>query len=349
MKPLLNKILQGRSINLNLLVVVALTFIFMVSTISKADESNVPKGKVKKYVVQKDESGELMKDESGNFIFVPVYVDKPEPMELPSVTPPFITYQPAPSLPLKAKSQKVTMDIGPEMYSFNYKEPGFMEEEGTFYGVRIGYTFRDWLPDSTKESPSGGGSMFRAEGRFAKGQVDYDGALLDGTPKKTDGIDDFAFEGRLLLGGDWLGDGILNTLYAGMGYRYLNDDSSFDPSGYERESNYLYLPVGYEIDINLQSGWSWMGRVEFDYLLWGMQRSHLRDFPPYYSDFDDRQNSGHGYRTSIRFQHKSKDVVLAIEPFYRYWDINKSEVNYDGGYEPANETKEIGIQLFWIF
>ncbi|MHA2213454.1 MAG: tetratricopeptide repeat protein, partial [Candidatus Thorarchaeota archaeon] len=31
-----------------------------------------------RYRVKKDESGELMKDESGNFIFVPVYEDEPE-------------------------------------------------------------------------------------------------------------------------------------------------------------------------------------------------------------------------------------------------------------------------------
>ena len=42
----------------------------------------------------------------------------------------------------------------------------------------------------------------------------------------------------------------------------------------------------------------------------GMQRSHLSDIDPAYSDADNRQNSGYGYRASVRFQHKSKDVIF---------------------------------------
>ena len=350
MRRVIKRKTQEGNINLKRMAVAALILVFMVTVVSEGGEPNATKGKVKKYRIQTDASGEPMKDASGNFIFVPAYDD--ESNEFSPVAPPLITYQPALSPALKAKSQKITMDIGPEIYSFKYKEPGFMEEEGTFYGVHIGYTFRDWMPASPKESPSGGGSMFRAEGRFAKGQVDYDGALQDGTPLTNDNQDDFVFEGRLLLGGDWMGGNVLNTVYAGMGYRYLNDDlGSGRPGGYERESNYYYVPIGYEIDTNIQGGWSLGGRVEFDYLLWGMQKSHLSDVGLY--DVDKRQNNGLGYRASIRFQHKSKDAVFAIEPFFRYWDINKSEVKYDplgnGWIEPENETKEIGVQLFWMF
>ena len=103
--------------------------------------------------------------------------------------------------------------------------------------------------------------MFRAEGRVAFGQVDYDGGIIDLetseiTPYSIDDIDDWVFEGRLLLGADWLYGSILNTLYAGIGYRYLNDDISFDPVGYERESNYLYIPIGYQFDNGSEMGWS---------------------------------------------------------------------------------------------
>ena len=133
-----------------------------------------------------------------------------------------------------------------------------------------------------------------------------------------------------------------------IGYRYLNDDPSFDPAFYERESNYFYIPIGYEFDADQQAGWSWEGRIEFDLLFWGVQKSHFSDLDPMLSDIEKDQDGGYGYRASIKIQHKSKDVIFAIEPFFRYWDIDKSEI-VQGWIEPANETTEYGIQLIWMF
>ena len=225
-----------------------------------------------------------------------------------------------------------------------------MENEGIFYGMHFGCTSRDWVSTSS----SNGGSVFKAEGRFAFGRVDYDGGLQDLetgeiTPDTINGINDLVLEGRVLLGADMLIQDILGTLYSGVGYRYLNDDPSFEPYGYERESNYLYIPLGGEIFANLMSDWYWGARIEFDYLAWGMQNSHLSDIDPAFPDIHNRQNSGYGYRASVRFEHKSKKAVFAIEPFYRYWDIDDSEVEYGVWVEPDNSTKEIGVQLFWIF
>jgi len=273
--------------------------------------------------------------------------DVGEPNDVPPSAP---TTQPAAS---EVGLQRTTWDIGAEVYYFKYEEPGLIEEEGVFYGGRLGYTFRDWVPSSPKESPSDGGAMFRAEGRIASGQVDYDGSLSDGTPYTIDSIRDFLFEGRLLLGADVLHGDTLNTLYAGIGYRYLKDDSSFDPSGYERQSNYLYVPLGYQLDSSRKAGWSFGFNAEFDFLIVGYQRSHLSDISPAWDDVENRQDSGYGYRTSVRFQHKSEDAIFVIEPFFRYWDIDDSEVAFDrDGWrwsEPANETTEVGIQLFLMF
>jgi len=239
--------------------------------------------------------------------------------------------------------KRITYEIGPELYFYEYEEPGYMELEGAFYGVVFNATYREWVPESPRQALSDTKTMIRGEGRFAFGEVDYDGALMDGTPYKYDGHEDFVFEGRLLLGPEWMSSDILSTLYAGIGYRYLNDDPSSDPHGYERESNYYYVPVGFEIDTNLRAGWSLAGGIEYDYLLWGMQRSHLGFI------VENKQNDGYGYRASIRLQKKSEDVNFAIEPFFRYWDIDDSEVEYGFLIEPANETTEYGIQLIWMF
>lgn len=267
---------------------------------------------------------------------------KAEPAEMKPEKP-----EPAPERLLR----RIAYEIGPELYSFEYEEPGVMKDKGIFYGVTLSATYRDWISDYPRQALTENKMMIRGEGRFAFGQVDYDGAIQDIEtgevyPYKVDNQDDFVLEGRLLLGPEWLSGHLLSTLYAGIGYRYLNDDSSSDPHGYERESNYYYVPIGYEIDIDLQAGWSWAGRIEYDYFLWGLQRSHLL------SIVENRQNGGYGYRASIKLQKTSKDVNFVIEPFFRYWDIDDSEFEYTwwgGGLEPANNTTEYGVQLIWMF
>ncbi|MHC4117717.1 MAG: hypothetical protein ACYSWO_09440 [Planctomycetota bacterium] len=243
--------------------------------------------------------------------------------------------------------QRTAWDIGLEVYNFKYEE-SVMDEEGVFYGVALGWTLRDWVGVSQNESASDGGPMLRLEGRLAVGEVDYDGQFEDGTPISIDNIEDTTLETRAIFGRDWLGAAMLNTLYAGIGYRYLNDDLSVHPGGYERESNYLYLPLGYRFDSGIGSGWSWGAAFEYDILLWGNQKSHLSDFDPALPDVENEQNKGFGYRASIRLQHRDKKGTVIIEPFFRFWDIEDSEAVF-GWIEPANETTEYGIQLVWMF
>lgn len=40
--------------------------------------------------------------------------------------------------------------------------------------------------------------------------------------------------------------------------------------------------------------------------------------------------------------------MFVIEMFFRYGNIDKSEIEF-GGFEPANETTEYDIQLSWTF
>ena len=267
------------------------------------------------------------------------------------------TVQPGIQPPQYPALRKNLFDIGVEVYNFKYEEPGLMEEEGLFYGIRFGFTDHTWVSNSSQSLPADGGLMFRADGRLAFGQVDYDGAIVDlntntVTPYAIDDIDDWVFEGRLVLGNDWLHQIAMHTLYVGIGYRYLNDDASFDPTGYERESNYLYVPIGYRLDSSTKTGWSFGFGAEFDVFIVGNQRSHLSDVSRAYPDVDNRQESGYGYRASVKLQHKGKNGIIAFEPFIRYWDIDDSELSYESFatvYEPANETTEFGISILWMY
>jgi hypothetical protein len=345
MERVFNKRVQEKSPDLNWLAVVVLILFFAVPVFSdetaeepQQTDPNAPRKVIRGYKVDTSR-----KDEEGNFVRTPIYGE--EPNEVPAVAP---AKKPVKSPAVEAGLQRITVDIGPEVYTFKYEE-SYIEEEGIFYGLRFGYTVHDIVPEVPTESRSDRGAMYRAEGRVAYGQVDYDGELMDGTPYKINNIDDLTFEGRFLLGADLLGGDALNTVYAGVGFRYLNDDPSFDPAAYERESKYLYIPIGYQFDSSHKPGWSLGFGAEFDFLIYGNQKSHLSDYDPSFPDIDNRQNDGYGYRASVRLRNKNKDAIFVIEPFYRYWDIDDSEIEYGVFYEPANETNELGIQIYWIF
>jgi hypothetical protein len=243
------------------------------------------------------------------------------------------------SEPLKEHS----LGVSTEMSYIIYDEPNVMEQEGTMYGISASYTYRKDF-------------MFNIEARYTGGQVDYKNS---GT---LDNIDDFILEFRGLVGYDFStyeGYGI--TPYIGFGYRYLNDDSSgmttsTGARGYERESNYFYSPIGIEIINPLNNRWSMGIILEYDHFWKGIQKSHLSDVSPAFSNMENNQNRGYGLRSSVRFERKGETVDFIIEPFVRYWDIEESDtenITYAGalwgyGWEPENNSTEIGLKLTTI-
>ncbi|MFH1440808.1 MAG: hypothetical protein ABIH18_02035 [Candidatus Omnitrophota bacterium] len=245
------------------------------------------------------------------------------------------------------------LEIGPEIYYFRYKEPGVMKEDGMMYGLTGAYSWHNNF-------------MLKAEGRIAGGQVDYEGS---GT---IDNISDFSAEVRGLGGYDFKpSEEFIITPYFGIGYRYLNDDasgkiSSTNYGGYERESNYIYSPIGVEGVFNMQDGWSIGGLVEYDIFWQGKQKSHLSDvrcYDPiagYYTDNDveNDQDKGYGIRGSIKLLKKGEKLDFVIEPFIRYWNIKKSKevatstisenglwIKYGTVIEPKNNSTEIGVKF----
>jgi hypothetical protein len=244
--------------------------------------------------------------------------------------------------------QRSSLEVGPDAYYYQYKEPSVdVKETGVFWGVSGAYTYREWAPTY----PAGEADikwMFRAEARFDWGLVDYDGALWDGTPYEYDNIRDNTGEFRLLLGVDFPKETLMDTIYVGVGDRFLNEYKSGDPSGYDRSSNYLYLPVGVSTVRYLTGDWLLAATAEFDVFLWGRQSTDLGDFG--LGTINNRQNGGYGLRGAVSFEKKGKTADFTIEPFIRYWNIDKSEVDADtGGYEPKNNTTELGLDLIWKF
>ena len=255
-----------------------------------------------------------------------------------------------------------SFEVGPELYYFYYEEHEpfvffgeelgdevTMQEDGLFYGVSGAYTFRGWLPSSDAELAAGArGLTLRGEGRFAVGTVDYDGKTWGGEPLTISDIDDRTMEFRPLIGFGSADADSESLLYTGFGYRYLNDDLSDAPGGYERESNYYYIPIGITGTNLKSSGWSIGGTFEFDILLRGVQKTHLSDTGAGWPDIENKQKSGWGLRGSLRFERRA-DVDLVLEPFVRLWAVARSDDAPIGDgyyvYEPENYTLEGGLSV----
>ena len=235
-------------------------------------------------------------------------------------------------------------ELGTEISHITYDEPDVMEEKGVMYGLSGSYTYRGQVFPSELDK-----WMFKAEGRFSYGQVDYENS---GTK---DNIDDYIWEFRGLAGYD---SSILKatiiTPYIGFGYRYLNDDltgtTSTGALGYEREQSYFYSPVGIKTITELENGWSIGVTLEYDIFWSGKNKSHFSDANPAYNDLEFDQDEGYGCRGSIRFEKKGENIDYVIEPFIRYWNIKESDrdlLTATSTYyvEPKNNSTEIGIKF----
>ncbi|MFH1912035.1 MAG: autotransporter domain-containing protein, partial [Pseudomonadota bacterium] len=226
-----------------------------------------------------------------------------------------------------------TWEIGPEISYIEYKEPDVMSQKGTMYGIGAAYSYHN-------------GIMIKVAGRYSYGQVDYQNS---GTLSN---IDDSIFEIRTLGGYDFkISSSFTMTPFIGLGYRYLKDDmagkiTSTGAKGSLRESNYYYSPIGIEAVHVFDKGWSAGVILEYDYFWKGRQKTYLSNVLAGLNDIENDQNGGYGWRGSIIIKKQSDRVFYAIEPFIRYWNIDKSEVQnltFRGAvigtaWEPKNES-----------
>lgn len=236
-------------------------------------------------------------------------------------------------------SQNEALEAGFQLSQITYKEPGIMKESGFMYGLFVSYSNR-------KEFTA------KFDGLMAFGQMKYVGSLSDGTSLTVSGIKDTMIELRAVFGpAEPMSDTLAVIPYIGFGFRYLYDGLNNSPSGYGRESNYLYLPIGIESPSPTRTGWTVGFTLEFDLFLQGMQVSHLSDADPGYNDIENEQSNGYGLRGSVRFIKAGRNDII-IEPFVRYWKIGESEkeiLTYYGSpigmvWEPANNSTEIGVR-----
>ena len=248
-----------------------------------------------------------------------------------------------------AAQNKITYSygFGVEAHRQEYREPSLdVTEKGWFGGV-------------TGDAIAALGLwQLRVDGRLAYGMMSYSGSGTE------DGIDDFVFEGRVMIGRAIpLGPGGNRiTPYFGYGYRLLSDylgghTTSTGAAGYDRMSQYHYLPIGIEGGFRLNQSWAVKPTVEYDWLIRGTQDSYLSQAVGGFGDLHNTQDSGWGLRGAIMFQTMTGGTAIEFGPFVRYWNIEQSDtkpvtfqgVTVGGGFEPANHTIEAGTALKILF
>lgn len=245
------------------------------------------------------------------------------------------------SLSLKSISG---FEIGLQTYMYEYEEEVdsafFMSNKGNKYG---------FLVAATKNI--GDNYYFKGDIRYATGDVEYKSASGTGD------VSDEICEMRLVTGKEVFVDDYLLGSYIGVGYRMLNNDlRDLGTGGYRRESQYLYIPIGVTHRFHVGSASRISTNIEYDYFVWGEQKSYLSDVNAWYEsvfgDTVNKQKNGYGIRVNTAYEEKKWSIGI----FLNYWNIKDSEINYylDGydlyyGMEPSNDTKELGIEMKYRF
>ncbi|MBF0503815.1 MAG: hypothetical protein HQL14_01815 [Candidatus Omnitrophica bacterium] len=251
-------------------------------------------------------------------------------------------------------SKEHQLDAGTEVSYFKYRESRQnISENGMAYGVYGIYNFR--MPP---EHPLADFiNVYHIDTHVDYLRADYKGS------GEINGINDFLVEPRAWLGKDFaVTENSLLTPYAGVGYRYLGDRtgdriSSTGYAGYDRRSQYLYVPAGAQVSIIPTSGWEIGLNGEYDALIRGWQTSYYSQVPTgvpgiQYPNLTNIQNRGFGLRGSLDIIKKNDWINFLISPYIRYWNVKTSKTatasNQNAwvkGYEPANTSTEIGLKL----
>ena len=228
------------------------------------------------------------------------------------------------------------LELGIQGSSYKYEEPNFAKLEGDRIGLVGAFTYVG--PDLWYS---------RFEGRYSYGKLDYTGS---GTMPD---VPDQLLEVRAAAGKDFRHWGVVWSPYVGVGVRFLHSDSrgttSTGQSGYRRESRYFYFPLGFTVRVPMGGDWVFAPQLEYEAFANGNQRTYLSDVNPGLPDINNDQNHGYGNRGRLAFEHKS----WSFAAWFEYWNIRDSEVQpIGGGYvalEPANSTKEYGVELRYRF
>ena len=245
----------------------------------------------------------------------------------------------------------LTAELTFDFTSYSYREVDqndnfFMEDKSSPFLFSLG--IRNWGDNKSSSETRGFDwiSLYTLEYSF--GNIDYTSAGT-GTMKKE------YYKGRLeyyISTTSRYGAKDLKP-YIGLGYRDLLDDSGFKRSstnhiGYDRLSQYYYIPIGAIWYINEKLSL----KSQYNYLLEGKQTSFLNEVLPntYSVNFENTQRLGWGIDVTLSSKLNNRWSTYG---FLRIWNIDDSDLTSCSPLiycvEPKNQTNEIGAGISYNF
>ena len=246
-----------------------------------------------------------------------------------------------------ALSAELTLDFT----SYSYREVDqndnfFMEDKSSPFLSSIG--IRNWGDNKTIAKTQGFDWMSLYTLEYSFGNIDYTSSGT-GTMKKE------YYKSRLeyyISTNSRYGAKDLKP-YIGLGYRDLLDDSGFKRSstnhiGYDRLSQYYYVPIGaiWYISEKLSL------KSQYNYFLEGKQTSFLNEVLPntYSVNPVNTQRLGWGIDVTLRSKLNNRWSTYG---FLRTWSIEDSDLTACSPLiycmEPKNKTHEIGAGISYNF
>jgi len=265
-------------------------------------------------------------------------------------------------------AQKTDIEIGVGLMAFDYVEYGdntgtynrFEGDDNIFLDGESGL-----MPGVIVRLKTNKRVYYEWEGSLYYNKIKYNGQTQSGTPVVTDsyalimdthfkfGLNfDFSFERE-------------QKVYAGMGYRYWfrniqsGQDINGDPvAGLLEEYSWFYGLMGYEVHFDASKN----VKVGLDFRLTKMLNAKM-DLD--YLGFDGRDNLSfnlgkrYGARFAVPIEIKSLQTKYTITPYYEIIDIgisNSVPITRNGvqlggliGWEPRSETRNVGIEVTWLW
>ena len=259
-------------------------------------------------------------------------------------------------LPAQLLAEPTRFEIGVGLLDFDYVE---YDDNNVFLDGESGL-----IPGVIAKVKTDDRIYYEWEGSVYYNTIEYDGQTQGGAPVKTDSdalVIDTHFKVGVKLAPAY---GRNQKIYAGLGYRYWyrnirsGQDIFGNPvAGLLEEYSWYYGLVGYEVYFAASSSVN----VGFDLRLNKMFSAKLDvDFLGF-NGFDNSElhlGNRVGARFAVPVEIKYPSSTIIVAPYYEIIDIGRSnDVRVLSGgvptttviHEPRSETRNIGVEVTWLW
>lgn len=196
-----------------------------------------------------------------------------------------------------------------------------LETKGTLYGLNAQFQT---------------GPLFRVEGRWLTGDIEHEIAGIEEEDRS-----------HLIEGETTFGFALYEQtrLFAGVGYRYLNADTSGPNFTLDRESHNLYIPVGLSISGRVgDTGWVSNTTFKGGFIPWGEEDVDVNIQGV--GVVDDTFSRGSGFMVGFSTEMGTNlgAGLLTIEPYVRHFE--QDDTDFENGIKIEDiGTTEFGLRV----